>query len=82
MNALVFPGQGSQKVGMGREISEKFAPANEIFERANAVLGFDLRQMCFEGPEESLKDTRIAQPALLTVGFIHFQGAQSNGPEP
>ncbi|HEX9998499.1 MAG TPA: ACP S-malonyltransferase [Abditibacterium sp.] len=81
MNALVFPGQGSQKVGMGREISEKFAPANEIFERANAVLGFDLRELCFEGPEELLKDTRIAQPALLTVGFIHFEAARANGIE-
>ena len=81
MNAIIFPGQGSQKVGMGREISEKFAPANEIFERANAVLGFDLRQICFEGPEESLKDTRIAQPALLTVGFIHLEAARESGIE-
>ncbi|RYG75534.1 [acyl-carrier-protein] S-malonyltransferase [bacterium] len=81
MNAIIFPGQGSQKVGMGREVSEKFAPAAEIFERANAVLGYDLRALCFDGPEESLKDTTVAQPALLTVGYIHFEAAKAEGLE-
>jgi [acyl-carrier-protein] S-malonyltransferase len=81
MNAIIFPGQGSQKVGMGREVSEKFAPAGEIFERANAVLGYDLRQLCFEGPDEALKDTKVAQPALLTVGYIHFEAAKAIGLE-
>lgn len=81
MNAIIFPGQGSQKIGMGREVSEAFAPANEIFDRANAVLGYDLKQLCFEGPEESLKDTTVAQPALLTVGYIHFEAAKAAGLE-
>jgi [acyl-carrier-protein] S-malonyltransferase len=81
MNAIIFPGQGSQKIGMGRDVSEKFAPAAEIFEWANAVLGYDLRALCFDGPEESLKDTTVAQPALLTVGYIHFEAARADGLE-
>ncbi len=81
MNAIIFPGQGSQKVGMGREICEQFAGANEIFERAGAVLDFDLRELCFNGPDETLKNTLHAQPALLVVGFIHFQAAKARGLE-
>jgi [acyl-carrier-protein] S-malonyltransferase len=81
MNAILFPGQGSQKVGMGRETSAQFASADAIFERANAVLNIDLRALCFDGPEEKLKDTRFAQPALLTVGFIHFEAARASGLE-
>lgn len=79
MNAIIFPGQGSQKVGMGHEVTTRFAPASEIWERAGAVLGFDLRALCFEGPDETLRDTRNAQPALLTVGFIHYEAARAAG---
>ncbi len=81
MNAIIFPGQGSQKVGMGREVCERFALGNEIFERANAVLDYDLRALCFDGPEDELKNTLHAQPALLTVGFIHYEAAKSSGLE-
>ncbi len=78
MNAIIFPGQGSQKIGMGQEISGHFAPSAEIWERAGAVLGYDLRALCFEGPDEQLKNTLHAQPALLTVGYIHFESAKAH----
>jgi [acyl-carrier-protein] S-malonyltransferase len=65
--ALVFPGQGSQSVGMGHDIYEGSAAARAIFEQADAALGFALTHLCFEGPEEALTTTENAQPALLTV---------------
>lgn len=73
----LFPGQGSQKVGMGRALCESSARANEIFERANHALGFDLRRLCFEGPAEELTRTAIAQPAILTVSVIAFELANA-----
>lgn len=79
MNAWLFPGQGSQKVGMGRAWFEAHQSARSIFERANAVLGYDLAQICFQGPTETLTDTRHAQPALLTVGVIAWEIAREKG---
>ena len=70
--AFVFPGQGSQKVGMGRSFSEQFALAKSLFDQANQILGFDLEKLCFEGPEETLKQTENAQPALFAVSVIHI----------
>ena len=65
--AFVFPGQGSQQVGMGREIYEKYPAAREVFEIAGRALGMDMASLCFQGPEEELKKTVNAQPAILTV---------------
>jgi [acyl-carrier-protein] S-malonyltransferase len=64
--AFVFPGQGSQSTGMGRELAEAFPTARRIFEEANDVLGFDLARLAWEGPEADLNDTLNTQPALLT----------------
>jgi [acyl-carrier-protein] S-malonyltransferase len=67
MLAFVFPGQGSQRVGMGKDLAEVFPEARAAFERADDVLGFGLSRLCFEGPEDQLRLTANAQPALLAA---------------
>lgn len=66
---LLFPGQGSQKPGMGRDLAEAFPAARDVFDRADAALGFPLSQLCFDGPADELTLTHNAQPALLTHGI-------------
>jgi len=75
--AFVFPGQGSQKVGMGRDLYDGFASAREVFEEADDALGFPLSRLCFEGPEEDLAQTVNAQPAIMTVSVACLKAAAS-----
>jgi [acyl-carrier-protein] S-malonyltransferase len=65
--AFLFPGQGAQVVGMGAEIARDFSAAAEIFEKADAIVGYDLSKICFEGPAERLNSTTISQPAIFVT---------------
>lgn len=73
----LFPGQGSQKVGMGRQLFEQYDVAKELFAKADEALGLPLSEICFEGPAEKLTLTEITQPAILTVSTICFRLAQA-----
>ncbi len=80
--AVIFPGQGSQFVGMGRDLFEAFAPVREMFGRASEKLGFDLAKVCFEGPEDELAQTRVTQPAIFVHSVAVFRLLAERGLEP
>lgn len=75
--ALVFPGQGSQYVGMGKDFFDRSPAAREVFEEANEALGYDLAALCFRGPEEDLKLTANTQPAILAVSIAVLRGMRA-----
>lgn len=77
--AFVFPGQGAQTVGMGKDAYEAFESARALFARSDEALGFDLTSIIFEGPEETLKGTAITQPALLTVSAALLELVKERG---
>ena len=77
--ALVFPGQGSQQVGMGRDFWEQLPEARSLFEEGSRSLGIDLARLCFEGPEDVLTLTANAQPAILTVSMAAFGACRREG---
>jgi [acyl-carrier-protein] S-malonyltransferase len=80
--AFVFPGQGAQYAGMGREISEKFPIARAAFDESDAALDFPISRLCFEGPEEDLKLTENTQPAILTTSIAVFRVLEEKGVRP
>lgn len=79
MNGLLFPGQGSQVVGMGKELYEKLPSAAIMLDKANDVLGYDLKELQFNGPQERLTDTKYAQPAIYTVSAMYLEKVKADG---
>ena len=82
MLAFIFPGQGSQQVGMGAELAQTYPVADAVFQEADAVLGRELRQLCFEGPEADLKQTENTQLAILTCSVATWQVLKEYGVVP
>lgn len=77
--AFVFPGQGSQSVGMGADLAREFAEAREVFETADDVLGFSLSKLCWEGPLERLTQTELTQPAMVTASLAAWRALEARG---
>jgi len=77
----MFPGQGAQYVGMGKEFYEKFPQAEDIYNQASDILGYDISRICFEGPEEKLVQTRYSQPALFITSFVSLAILQKEMPQ-
>jgi [acyl-carrier-protein] S-malonyltransferase len=80
--AFLFPGQGSQYCGMGRDLSEAFAESRQVFDQANAALGFSMSDMCYTASLEELKQTENTQPAILTVSIAAYRALEKRGVAP
>lgn len=80
-NAIVFPGQGSQSIGMGKDFADAFEPAQQLFDEANDILGYDVATICFEGPEEELTRSDRAQPAIFLVSAVAATVLRHEKPE-
>ena len=76
--AFLFPGQGAQTVGMGADIAAAFPAAADLFDKANEVVGFDLRKVCFEGPAERLNSTTVSQPAIFVISAALLEVLRTN----
>ena len=79
-DCCVFAGQGAQVPGMGKDFAEADAAAMELFDKANAVLGFDLKKICFEGPAEELTKSNVCQPAIFVTSYAAYQAFQKKHP--
>ena len=79
MNGLLFPGQGSQTVGMGKELYESLPVAKELLDKADDVLGYSLKNLMFNGPAEQLTDTKYAQPAIYTCSAMYLEKVKAEG---
>lgn len=75
--AFIFPGQGAQSVGMGKDLYENFEAAKKVFDIANEILGKDIKTLCFEGPEEDLKQTVNTQPCIVTMSIAALEAFKS-----
>src|SRR3954469_23843974 len=81
--AYIFPGQGSQAAGMGKDLFDNFSAAKDVFTEADDALGFKLSEMCFAGDEADLQLTANTQPAILTVSLAAYRAARAEGlPDP